>query len=146
MPAGPCQTAGWPRGKTGWFNERYYQLLAPKCCLHLLTSCVIREETIIVNRVIREDPSKSDMHNREPVTPRLLWKSLKDFDLWPLYILGLMFQIPTTPQSSYLTLTLKSLGWDTFEVNLVNMPYYALHSEFVPRVEAKRPVEIVLND
>lgn len=23
MPAGPCQTAHWFRGKKGWFNERY---------------------------------------------------------------------------------------------------------------------------
>ena len=22
MPAGPCQTASWFRGKNGWFNER----------------------------------------------------------------------------------------------------------------------------
>lgn len=22
MPAGPCQTSGWLRGKNGWFNER----------------------------------------------------------------------------------------------------------------------------
>jgi hypothetical protein len=62
MPAGPCSTASWFRGKKGWFTER--------------------EETIIVNRVIREDPSKGSMHNRQPITPRLLWKSLKDYDLW----------------------------------------------------------------
>ncbi|KAL0254563.1 hypothetical protein SLS55_010041 [Diplodia seriata] len=74
MPPGPTQTANWARGKKGWFNER--------------------EETIIVNRVIREDPSKSDMHNREALTPKMLWQSLKDFDIWPLYILGLTFQIP----------------------------------------------------
>ena len=62
MPPGPCQTANWFRGKKGWFN--------------------VREEEIIVNRVIREDPSKGGMHNRQPVTPKLLWQSLRDFDLW----------------------------------------------------------------
>ncbi|KAM0255378.1 hypothetical protein ACHAQJ_005820 [Trichoderma viride] len=61
MPAGPCQTRNWFRGKTGWFSER--------------------EEIIIVNRVLREDPSKSSMHNREAITPRLLLKSLSDYDL-----------------------------------------------------------------
>ena len=34
------------------------------------------------------------MHNREPLTPALLWQSVKDFDLWPIYILGLTFQTP----------------------------------------------------
>ncbi len=35
-----------------------------------------------MNRVLREDPTKSGMHNREPITFGLLWQSLKDFDLW----------------------------------------------------------------
>lgn len=100
-----------------------------------LTSCVARDETIIVNRVLREDPSKSDMHNREPVTPSLLWKSLKDFDLWPLYILGLTFQIPTVPQTAYFTLTLRNLGWTTFEVNLLTIPYYVAHSKYMVSAE-----------
>ncbi|EHK17223.1 uncharacterized protein TRIVIDRAFT_80526 [Trichoderma virens Gv29-8] len=107
MPAGPCQTASWFRGKNGWFSER--------------------EEKIIVNRVIREDPSKSSMHNREPVTPKLLWQSLKDYDLWPIYILGLVFQIPATPPANYLTLTLKQLGFDTFQTNLLTIPSTVLH-------------------
>ena len=62
MPAGPCQTASRFRGKSGWFSPH--------------------EEEIMVNRFIREGPTKSSMHKRQPIAPRLLWKSLKEFDLW----------------------------------------------------------------
>ncbi|KZL74027.1 phthalate transporter [Colletotrichum tofieldiae] len=116
MPAGPCQTVSWFRGKNGWFTERQAS-----------THSRSREEIIMVNRVLREDPSKSSMHNREPITPSLLWDSLKDYDLWPLYILGLTFQIPMTPPSQYLTLTLRNLGFDTFQANLLAIPYTVGH-------------------
>lgn len=85
------------------------------------------EEIIIINRVIREDPNKSGMHNRQPVTPKLLWKSIRDYDLWPLYILGLLFQIPETTPSQYLTQTLKGLGFDTFKTNLLVIPSTVMH-------------------
>jgi len=39
-------------------------------------------------------PAKAPMHNRQPITPKLLFESLKDYDLYPLYILGLTFQTP----------------------------------------------------
>ena len=44
LPASPTQTKGRLRGKEGWFNER--------------------EEIIMVNRILRDDPGKGGMHNR----------------------------------------------------------------------------------
>ncbi|KAJ5087567.1 hypothetical protein N7456_011183 [Penicillium angulare] len=102
MPASPVQTKGGFRGKNGWFTEH--------------------EEKIIVNRVIRDDPSKGTMHNRQPVTPKRLWHSLKDYHMWPIYIIGLVWQIPTTPAQNYLTLQLKSIGFTTFQTNLLVIP------------------------
>ncbi|KAF5584012.1 phthalate transporter [Fusarium pseudocircinatum] len=107
MPPGPIQTANWFRGKTGWFTER--------------------EEVIMVNRIIREDPTKSTMHNRQPITFKLLFQSLSDYDLWPLYLLGLTFQIPATPEGQYLTLSLKGLGFNTLQSNLLSIPYTVFH-------------------
>lgn len=95
--------------------------------LNMIANDRRREETIIINRIIREDPTKSGMHNRQPITPKLLWKSMCDFDLWPLYIIGLTFQIPETTPNQYLTLTLKGLGFGTFHTNLLVIPSTVLH-------------------
>ncbi|EPS26692.1 hypothetical protein PDE_01630 [Penicillium oxalicum 114-2] len=102
MPPSPTQTAGRFRGKDGWFNAH--------------------EEKIMVNRILRDDPSKGGMHNRQPVTPRLLWQALKDYDMWVIYLLGLTWLIPHTPASSYISLQLKSLGFSTFHTNLLTIP------------------------
>ncbi|CZT48815.1 related to nicotinamide mononucleotide permease [Rhynchosporium secalis] len=107
MPSSPTSTSSWFRGEKGWFTER--------------------EEKIMVNRIIREDPSKGLMHNREPLTLALLWQSMKDFDLWPIYILGLNFQTPMTTPANYLTLSLKGLGFDTFKTNLLVIPNQVFH-------------------
>jgi hypothetical protein len=102
MPPSPTQTAGRFRGKDGWFNER--------------------EEKIMVNRILRDDPSKGGMHNRQAVTPRMLWHALKDYDMWVIYILGLTWMIANTPAASYISLQLKSLGFSTFHTNLLTIP------------------------
>jgi hypothetical protein len=78
LPAGPSQTKSWWRPK-GYFTDR--------------------EVKIIVNKVVRDDPSKATMHNRQALSPGLLWKSLKDYDLWPMYLIGLTFGIPGVPLS-----------------------------------------------
>lgn len=106
LPPSPTQTSSWFRGRDGWFTER--------------------EEKIMVNRILRDDPEKSKMHNRQGLTPSLLWASLCDYDLWPIYLLGLTWGIPATPVTAYLTLNLKDLGFSTFETNLLTIPAYVL--------------------
>ena len=106
LPPSPTQTKSWFRGKDGWFNER--------------------EEFIMVNRIIRDDPSKGDMHNRQALSLRSLWSSLTDYDMWPIYLLGLSWQIPNLPMTQYLTLQLRSLGYSTFETSLLTIPAYVL--------------------
>lgn len=66
------------------------------------------------------------MHNRQGLTWRLLFDALMDYDLWPLYVISLTLLIPTTPPQAYLTLNLRSLGFDTFQTNLLTIPAYSL--------------------
>ena len=106
LPPSPTQTASRFRGKNGWFTQR--------------------EEVIMVNRILRDDPSKGDMHNRQAVTPKLLWEALKDYDMWPVYLLGITWSIPQTTAQSYITLILRSLNFSTFTTNLLTVPAYAL--------------------
>ncbi|KAB8356433.1 hypothetical protein FH972_024016 [Carpinus fangiana] len=107
LPPSPTQTKshGWRgflRSKEGWFSER--------------------EETIMVTRILLDDPGKATMHNRQALSPRLFWESLTDYDMWPIYLLGLTWTVPMTPETNYLTLTLKSLGFSTFHTNLLVIP------------------------
>jgi hypothetical protein len=102
MPASAVQTKAWFRPK-GWFTDR--------------------EVAIVVNRVLRDDPSKGDMNNRQAITPKILWQCLTDYDLWPIYLLGLVVYIPFAPQTKYVTLVLKSIGFNTFTTNLLTIPY-----------------------
>ncbi|SNX83371.1 related to permease [Melanopsichium pennsylvanicum] len=111
LARGPTQTAGLLRGKSGWFNER--------------------EEKILVNRVLRDDPTKGDMNNREGLSLRALWKALSGKDLWPVYLLGLVVFIPYSPPQTYLSLILRQLGYGTLRSNLLCIPsqfFFALNT------------------
>lgn len=102
MPPGPCQTKNWLRGKDGWFNER--------------------EECILVNRLLRDDPSKGDMNNRQAVGLKLLWKTIQDWEQWPLYLIGLLAYIPPSPPANYLSYILRQTGFSTFNVCIAPVP------------------------
>ncbi|KAL2871152.1 major facilitator superfamily domain-containing protein [Aspergillus lucknowensis] len=106
MPASAVETKTWFRPK-GWFSDR--------------------EVGIVVNRVLRDDPSKGDMHNRQAITLSRLWSALRDYDLWPLYLLGLLVYTPIVPIRTYITLTLKGVGFNTFVTNLLIIPYNITH-------------------
>ena len=98
----------------------------------------------MVNRIIRDDPSKGDsmctwdrtslprlklvvVHNRQAVTPRLILRSLRDWEMWPIYVIGLSFLIPSTPAQNYITLILKSTKrFSTLEISLLTIPAYVI--------------------
>jgi hypothetical protein len=111
LPASPTQTAregfkGLLRPKQGWFTRR--------------------EEVVMVTRILRDDPGKATMHNRQGLSLNLFWEALTDYDMWPLYIVGVSWTVPASPPAAYITLTCKALGFDTFETNLLTIPAYAL--------------------
>ncbi|KAF2486466.1 major facilitator superfamily domain-containing protein [Neohortaea acidophila] len=106
LPPSPYQTASKFRGKDGWFT--------------------VHEEKIIANRILRDDPSKGDMHNRQGLSPSALWACLKDYHMWPIYLIGISWLIPTVPMQGYITLNLTEVGFGTFETNLLTIPAYTL--------------------
>ncbi|KAI5919383.1 MFS general substrate transporter [Camillea tinctor] len=101
MPQCPAKTKSWWCPK-GYFTEK--------------------EEKIIVNSVIRDDPQKGGMHNRQGISVRQIWECAKDYDMWPLYALGLLFGLPKYPVGQYLTLSFRGLGFNVIETNLLSIP------------------------
>lgn len=66
------------------------------------------------------------MHNRQAVNLSMLWQCLKDVDMWPIYLIGLSWLVPYYPSTQYLTLLIRSDGFDTFQSNLLTIPSYAI--------------------
>jgi len=52
----------------------------------------------------------------------VMYEAVIDWRMWPLYILGLVHQIPVGPPQTYLTLSLRNLGFTTTQTNLLSIP------------------------
>lgn len=72
--------------------------------------------------VIRDDVQKAGMFNRQGLSVRQIWDCSKDYDMWPLYALGLLFGLPKYPVDQYLTLSFRGLGFSVIESNLLTIP------------------------
>ncbi|KAL3490710.1 major facilitator superfamily domain-containing protein [Aspergillus germanicus] len=85
-----------------------------------------REEVIMINRLLRDDPSKGLTELTEKATFGDVLNAWKDKSMWGLYLVGLVAYIPQGPVQGYLSLTLKRLGFTTFESNMLSIPSAAL--------------------
>ncbi|WWC90303.1 uncharacterized protein L201_005236 [Kwoniella dendrophila CBS 6074] len=133
MPTSPAKT------KSKWLPKGYF---------------TDREAKIIVNNVIRDDPNKGGMHNRQALTLKMIWQGITDYDMYPLYALGLLFGIPKYPVTQYLTLSFKELVLGIFTQfgitalsELVNTRSFVASAEdlwllpcFIPLVALKDPI------
>ena len=81
-----------------------------------------REQTIMINRLLRDDPAKGLTAIKEPATFRDIRDAWGDKSMWGLYFLGLIAYIPATPVQGYLSLTLKRIGFSTFDSNMLSIP------------------------
>ncbi|KAL4779844.1 major facilitator superfamily domain-containing protein [Aspergillus varians] len=84
------------------------------------------EEKVLVNRLLRDDPTKGDMNNRQPVGPKQVWQAITNIDVWPIYILGITAWIPFQPVANYLSLILREMDYTVLEANLLAIPGYVL--------------------
>jgi hypothetical protein len=67
LPFSPTRTKG-PLWRRGWYTER--------------------EEVIMVNRILRDDPAKGITALKEPATFRDIINTWKDKSMWGLYFIG----------------------------------------------------------
>ncbi|EMG47664.1 hypothetical protein SBY92_004632 [Candida maltosa Xu316] len=110
MVPSAVQTRNWMHPK-GWFTPR--------------------EEKIVVNRILRDDPTKGSMHNRQGLTVRQLIRSFGDVDIFPIVAIGLIAYIGTGTFGSYFALLNRQMGFSTFNTNLLLIPPQVLHIAFL---------------
>ena len=110
MVPSAVETRNWMHPK-GWFSDR--------------------EEKIVVNRILRDDPTKGSMNNRQALGIKELGASLMDYNLWPIFAIGFIAHIGKSTMGTYFTLMNKELGFSTFETNLLAIPPSILHISFL---------------
>ena len=52
----------------------------------------------------------------------------------PIYLIGLTWGIPAIPPKQYLTLSLRGLGFNVFQTNLLTIPTQFLGGRFLVKV------------
>jgi hypothetical protein len=65
-------------------------------------------------------------HNRQALPIKMIFKCIANYDMYPLYAIGLTFGIAGYPINNYLQLSFKSLGFSTVKANLLSVPNTAL--------------------
>ena len=90
-----------------------------------------KEEKIVVNRILRDDPTKGSMNNRQAIGPKNMLKCLIDYDMWPLYVVGIVAYIGQGTFQSYFTLMNRQLGFSVFNTNLLTIPSTVIHIIFL---------------
>lgn len=86
----------------------------------------VDDEKVLVNRILRDDPTKGDMNNREAVGIKAIWAAITNVDLWPVYLLGMTAYMPFQPTANYLSLILRNMGFSVVKANLLAVPGYVL--------------------
>ena len=76
----------------------------------------------ITQRLLRDDPAKGLTALKEPARLKDILNAWRDPSMWGLYFVGLVAYIPATPVQAYLSLTLKRIGFSTFNANLLSIP------------------------
>lgn len=125
-------------GKPGWFWLFLLEGLLTLCIgifaflflpqSPVLTKSVIcpkpwfteRQEKIMINRLLRDDPAKGLTAIKEPARLSDIWDAWTDKSMWALYFLGVIAYIPATPVQAYLSYNLKVVGgFTTLQSNLL---------------------------
>lgn len=81
---------------------------------------------LIEQRLLRDDPSKGLTHINEAASLSDILNAWSDKSMWGLYSIGLIAYIPQNPVQAYLSLTLKRIGFSTFDSNMLSIPSAAL--------------------